>query len=563
MAGLPDGFPPKGQDFPQQAERFDWSPRDYWVQPPTSLPIPTDPSRLLAVPAPEQFGFGESPVDRARLQANPVGFYPQPPFQPLPPPKNPNLMPPLPERLEWSVRDYWSFKDIFSVLGTPKLPPVVGPNPPQQNARPDWSAKDYQAFQPWIPALFGAIPKAAPLPQPLIVPPPEPPRDTTALAISIKTFVPIPPPPSTLWVPKGEDFGFGELPSELYAARLIIDNQPLVNPGIPTVPPAEAFLSFDYEPTEMTPYNLVAKVTLIPPKAGAQVPPERIPYLEPPTWDPRNYQSYQDSFSALRTPIPPVMPKGLRPTFTVEALIREEPRPATLQKYPVITKGTPALYPFALKYTPAKMFDPPPWRLSDYTPWQPTGATWIRPPPILPTIPDVIGDTQAVATTTLLSYGFTAVIAFGTSQTVPAGIVFNEVPPGGTKAPFFSPVTITVSLGSGIVIESTIPRAGRLIFNPKVASTTMILNPEFDFISVLEPSETISSATVTASVYTGYDSNPSAILSGAPIVSGTTVKQYVTGGVTGTIYGITCTIRTSLGETMTQSGFLAIDPVLV
>jgi hypothetical protein len=91
----------------------------------------------------------------------------------------------------------------------------------------------------------------------------------------------------------------------------------------------------------------------------------------------------------------------------------------------------------------------------------------------------------------------------------------------------------------------------------------MILKPAFNFISAMGVTDTISTAVVTATVFTGVDPNPSAIISGAAVISGTTVTQKVTGGVSGVIYGIECTVTTSAGDTLVQSGFFSVDPDLV
>lgn len=79
-----------------------------------------------------------------------------------------------------------------------------------------------------------------------------------------------------------------------------------------------------------------------------------------------------------------------------------------------------------------------------------------------------------------------------------------------------------------------------------------------NFLSRLATSETISSATVTASVYTGSDTDPAAILSGSPSISGTTVTQLVTGGVIGTIYRLLYQAVTSAGQTLELEALLAV-----
>lgn len=81
----------------------------------------------------------------------------------------------------------------------------------------------------------------------------------------------------------------------------------------------------------------------------------------------------------------------------------------------------------------------------------------------------------------------------------------------------------------------------------------------FDFISRLGVSETISTASVVATVYSGVDALPSAVVSGAAAISGTQVTQLLTAGVAGTIYQLVCTITTSLGQTLSIPAFLAVE----
>lgn len=84
----------------------------------------------------------------------------------------------------------------------------------------------------------------------------------------------------------------------------------------------------------------------------------------------------------------------------------------------------------------------------------------------------------------------------------------------------------------------------------------------FDFTSDLAIGETISTQVVAASVYSGTDATPSAIISGVASASGTTVTQKITAGVVGVIYELLCTITTSAGQTLTQPGYLAVLPDL-
>ena len=93
----------------------------------------------------------------------------------------------------------------------------------------------------------------------------------------------------------------------------------------------------------------------------------------------------------------------------------------------------------------------------------------------------------------------------------------------------------------------------------KIGETVIV---PFDFISKLAMGETISGAVTTATVYTGVDSNPGAIIDGTATINGTVVNQLVTGGVLGTIYSLLVAATTSLGQTLELSGYLAIVPNL-
>ena len=84
----------------------------------------------------------------------------------------------------------------------------------------------------------------------------------------------------------------------------------------------------------------------------------------------------------------------------------------------------------------------------------------------------------------------------------------------------------------------------------------------FPFTSRLSVGETISSATVTAAVYSGVDASPSNIISGAASVSGALVTQTLTAGTAGVIYRLTCSATTSLSNIFVITAFLAVIPVV-
>jgi len=64
------------------------------------------------------------------------------------------------------------------------------------------------------------------------------------------------------------------------------------------------------------------------------------------------------------------------------------------------------------------------------------------------TVPNVVGETQAQATTDIGAAGFTTSVATAYSSSVAAGLVISQSPTGGSTAVLGSAVTITVSLGA-------------------------------------------------------------------------------------------------------------------
>lgn len=98
--------------------------------------------------------------------------------------------------------------------------------------------------------------------------------------------------------------------------------------------------------------------------------------------------------------------------------------------------------------------------------------------------------------------------------------------------------------------------SSRQDFSPKLQGKTILL--PFEFVSDLAPTETISTQSVTCTVWSGIDANPSAMISGSASASGTVVTQKITAGVVGVVYYLLCTITTSLGQTLQSAGFLAV-----
>lgn len=96
----------------------------------------------------------------------------------------------------------------------------------------------------------------------------------------------------------------------------------------------------------------------------------------------------------------------------------------------------------------------------------------------------------------------------------------------------------------------------RVEFQAKLLGESVIAT--FDFTSRLSASETISTASVAASVFAGTDASPSSVISGAATISGQKVTQKIVGGVLGVMYFLVCTITTSLGQTLELSAYLPV-----
>lgn len=100
----------------------------------------------------------------------------------------------------------------------------------------------------------------------------------------------------------------------------------------------------------------------------------------------------------------------------------------------------------------------------------------------------------------------------------------------------------------------------RIILDPKTVAETRTI--QFNFASELAVAETISSASVTAAVYTGTDPLPSNIVSGAASISGPLVSQNITAGLVGVTYTLVCSVITSTGQVLGLSAYLTIIPPL-
>lgn len=98
----------------------------------------------------------------------------------------------------------------------------------------------------------------------------------------------------------------------------------------------------------------------------------------------------------------------------------------------------------------------------------------------------------------------------------------------------------------------------KTVFDSKRAGEVWTL--QFDFGTQLASGESISTQAVAATVWTGVDASPSAVISGSATASGSVVSQKATGGTAGNIYNLICTVTTSAGQTLKIVGLLAILP---
>lgn len=369
MAGNPGpGYDPSFHpSLPQQQARTgsDWSPSQYWVQPPQIIPPP--PPFEAWVPPPEQLVFGELPPDQTAQYTSRVNFLTTQ-VLPAPPPVVGVNPPQQNSRPDWTLKEYQPTRDLFSAFATPLPPPPNNQLSPQHNARPDWTLRDYSPFQP-MGAWFEGRTVANIIPPPDFLVFGELPPDQTALLLSIRTnfsrgpVVVVPPPPKHVPDPQQN-----WRPYDDTAQQLAIVKVPQgVLAGIPVVPVGNPFPGFTYLPPDMTALRVALTAFSPPQAAGAQIPPTAPTYVEPPPWTLRDYQAYQDQFSALATPPTNTYPPGLRPYFPVEALIRDVLHPTTLQTVQnfILPPPPPRVIPPAPPFVPWKD-----WTLREYQAYQ-------------------------------------------------------------------------------------------------------------------------------------------------------------------------------------------------
>lgn len=358
------GNPVQPCAIPPVTWRTDWSPRDYWVPEPKR--IPPAPTFQKWIPQSDTIAFGESPRATESYQALQSQF-PQAKAAPVPPKANPFTQPQWQSYQPWTLRDYSANQDRFSVLATPLLPPLMQAFP-QWQAYASWALRDYAANQAWLPAIVAASVSQW-IPQPDTIAFGEGPQDRTAQRLLIRALQ-YQSTVSTSVVPPAKNFVFGWQPRDMTALLLSL-RVSAAQAGIPVVPSFEAFASFEYEPIDQTPYLLALRASTIPAPRVPFLFPTPPPYVEPPQWTFAQYQQLQDRFSALGTPVAPIYPKGLKPYFALEALIRDIPRPILDTAVRLLPPPPPHVPPVTVPY-----LEPPPYSLASYQPYQGTSA-WI------------------------------------------------------------------------------------------------------------------------------------------------------------------------------------------
>jgi hypothetical protein len=85
------------------------------------------------------------------------------------------------------------------------------------------------------------------------------------------------------------------------------------------------------------------------------------------------------------------------------------------------------------------------------------------------------------------------------------------------------------------------------------------LKLSFDFTNDLASAETISTQTVTATVYSGTDANAQDIVSGSASASGQIVTQLIINGLEGVTYLLECEITTDQAQKVHLVGLLPVS----
>lgn len=112
---------------------------------------------------------------------------------------------------------------------------------------------------------------------------------------------------------------------------------------------------------------------------------------------------------------------------------------------------------------------------------------------------------------------------------------------------------LRIASGSDVNRGTAVPR----VITPS-RSVTEKVRRTFDFTGQLKFGETISSAAMSVTTFSGDDDGPTGILDGSPTIDGAVVTQYDSGGTDGCIYFMTCSATTSLGAVFELGTYIAV-----
>ena len=87
-----------------------------------------------------------------------------------------------------------------------------------------------------------------------------------------------------------------------------------------------------------------------------------------------------------------------------------------------------------------------------------------------------------------------------------------------------------------------------------------IVSPLFDFSSKCQAGDVLSAPTVTVTVWSGIDANPSAVYGGSAPIAGQVVSPVLQAGIVGVLYLVAVKVIASLSGTLELDGILAVIP---
>lgn len=185
-------------------------------------------------------------------------------------------------------------------------------------------------------------------------------------------------------------------------------------------------------------------------------------------------------------------------------------------------------------------------------------------PPFLPS--DALPPRKAVLPPVLIAYEWSRIALLKGQDILPFGTRFYDQLQ--VRIAYRADI-YTIAQVSAFLIPTTSPlppsglgvkHMGRVLLDP--AKVGEAVNVPFDFISGLNPGETVISAGTNATLYSGVDANPQAIITAAATVSGSIAFQKVTPTITGNIYDLRCTAVTNQGQILSLEGYFAVVPGL-